>query len=251
MALASFSTILIFGGTSGIGESFARRFHAQGKTVIITGRRRDRLTLLDSELPGLHTYQLDNSDIASLPKHLQALIEKYPSVDTVWVNSGISYGADFKRFDSHADDKIVDEINVNFTAPVIIARHFVPHLMNLGREAHFLVTGSGLGFMPLGVMPVYGPTKAAVHSFLVGLRESLAESNVSVIEFAVPHVRTDFAKNVPGGMPLEDFTNEVFHILESKQSSDIKEVGVAFGKVGAEAWRKAFGPILEARGSKG
>jgi short-subunit dehydrogenase involved in D-alanine esterification of teichoic acids len=52
------NTILIIGGTSGIGEAFARRFHQDGKKVIITGRREERLSALQSELPGLGTRQV-------------------------------------------------------------------------------------------------------------------------------------------------------------------------------------------------
>ncbi|KAL9037396.1 MAG: hypothetical protein Q9180_003737, partial [Flavoplaca navasiana] len=53
----TFQTILIIGATSGIGEGLARRFHAQGKKVIITGRRQDRLDALTQELPGLSAHQ--------------------------------------------------------------------------------------------------------------------------------------------------------------------------------------------------
>lgn len=53
-----FDTILIIGGTSGLGEGIARRFHAQGKTVIVTGRRQDRLKTLENELPGLGTQKV-------------------------------------------------------------------------------------------------------------------------------------------------------------------------------------------------
>lgn len=40
--VANMNTILIIGGTSGLGEGFARRFHGLGKKVIVTGRRQDR-----------------------------------------------------------------------------------------------------------------------------------------------------------------------------------------------------------------
>lgn len=53
-----FGTILIIGATSGLGEGIARRFHAQGKKVIVTGRRQDRLDVLEKELPGLSTQRV-------------------------------------------------------------------------------------------------------------------------------------------------------------------------------------------------
>ena len=50
--------ILIIGGTSGIGEAFARRFDAIGKKVIVAGRRAERLDVLAKELQGLETVQV-------------------------------------------------------------------------------------------------------------------------------------------------------------------------------------------------
>ena len=53
-----FETILIIGATSGLGEGLARRFNAEGKKVIITGRRQDRLNSLVQEMPGLSAQQV-------------------------------------------------------------------------------------------------------------------------------------------------------------------------------------------------
>ena len=52
---ARISTVLILGATRGIGEALARRFHAMGKKVIITGRERDegKMQLLANEMPEL------------------------------------------------------------------------------------------------------------------------------------------------------------------------------------------------------
>jgi short-subunit dehydrogenase involved in D-alanine esterification of teichoic acids len=52
------STILIVGATSGLGEGYARRFHAMGKKVIITGRRAERLSAIKQELSGIETRQV-------------------------------------------------------------------------------------------------------------------------------------------------------------------------------------------------
>jgi short-subunit dehydrogenase len=61
------STILIVGATSGLGEGYARRFHAMGKKVIITGRRTDRLSALKQELRGIETREVSKSLDLSRP----------------------------------------------------------------------------------------------------------------------------------------------------------------------------------------
>lgn len=249
------STILILGGTGGIGESFARSFHRMGKKVIITGRREARLVALAKALPGLETYTMDNSDLTALPGHVKTLISRYPDLDTVWVNSGIQFQGNFKSLDNFSDENIIKEINTNLTAPIILARHFVPHLLSLQREATFLITSSGLGYVPIGMFPTYCPTKAAVHSFLVGLRETLDGTNVNVIEIAPPYVRTELdaanpLSSVITPMELDEYTNQTLEILQ-KPAKEIKEAAVGFGAIASKAWREAFDPILKSRHSVG
>ena len=55
---STMNRILIISGTSGIGEAFARRFHAVGKKVIVAGRRKERLRTLANELKALETIQV-------------------------------------------------------------------------------------------------------------------------------------------------------------------------------------------------
>lgn len=50
--------VLIIGGTSGIGEGFARRLYQRGKKVIIAGRRKERLDALAKDLSGVETLQV-------------------------------------------------------------------------------------------------------------------------------------------------------------------------------------------------
>lgn len=58
MTTPSFQHVLIIGATSGIGDHLARTYHAQGKKVIATGRRAERLAKLKEECPGIATYQV-------------------------------------------------------------------------------------------------------------------------------------------------------------------------------------------------
>lgn len=242
------SKILIFGGTGGIGESFARAFHKMNKKVIITGRREDRLAAISRELPGLGTYSMDNSDLAAIPRHCSTILSKWPDIDTVFVNSGVQYQGNFKTLDNFTNEKIVKEITVNLTAPIMLARQFIPHLLSLERETTFMMTSSGIAFVPLGMFPVYSPTKAGVHSFMVGLRQSLKDTNLNIIEIVPPYVKTDLDAadrrwHVITPMELDDYTRETLEVLK-KPGKEIKEAaaGSAVGRV--KAWRDAFDPLL-------
>lgn len=246
------NTILVVGGTSGIGQAFVERFHKMGKKLIVTGRREAKLNELKSSLSGLETYTMDNTDLASLPKHVDTLTQKYPNIDTVWINGGIQTAFKISDISSTTDDSAINEINTNVTGPVVLARHFIPFLLKSGKEANFMITTSGLAYIPLKSYPVYCPTKAFVHHFLVGLRQELAGTNVNVIEIAPPRVSTDLdeahkevSNQGPPAMALEEYTDKTFEILEKNKASELKEVAVGFAQMGVDAWRGGIGKILE------
>jgi uncharacterized oxidoreductase len=194
---------------------------------------------------------MDNTDLAALPGHVQTLTSKYPNIDTVWINSGMQSGGDFKSLNNTTDELVVDQVTLNLTAPLILARHFIPYLLSIKREANFLITSSGLGFLGAGAFPVYCPTKAAIHSFMYGLRESLKDTNVNVIEIVPPFVRTnivDVSKIPLKPMELDDYIQQSLNILE-KPAKEIKEVAVGTAYDRVKAWRDAYDPMLKARGS--
>ena len=250
--------ILIIGGTSGIGENFVKRFHQMGKKVIVTGRREQKLAELQKAL-GVETNAFDIGDLASIPDHVEKLFSRFPDIDTVWVNSGIQYSSDIKDVSSTTDERVSEEVTVNVTAPMILARHIIPRLMKQKGETNFLITSSGLGFVPVGsLFPVYCPTKAAVHYYLVGIRQALKNTNVNVIEIVPPYVggtelgaehRDNVANLTPMG--LEEFTDEVFEKFDENKAGHLKEVaaGSAVGRV--DAWRSSIGEILASSGLGG
>lgn len=255
---SSIKTILIIGGTSGIGEAFARRFHAAGKHVIVTGRREQRLKELQASMNGLDIYAMNMTDLASIPKHVDTLTKTFPDINTVWVNGGIQIAFKFSDLESTSDEAVTNEITTNVTAPVILARHIIPFLLKSESEANFMITTSGLAFIPIPSYPVYCPTKAFAHHFLVGLRQQLKGTNVNVIEIAPPRVGTDLdvahkavSEQGPPSMALEEYTEKTFAILDGNKAGDLKEVGTGFSQNGINAWRGSIGKILDGMGIGG
>jgi uncharacterized oxidoreductase len=253
---STIQTILVIGATSGIGRAFAQRFHAMGKKVIATGRREGRLNELKQACPGLETYVMDNSDLGGISGHVKTLMSTYPDVNAVWVNSGIQQAFDFKDTSAWPDEKLINEVNINTTAPIQIAKYFLPHLLSLKTEAVFMLTSSGFAFVPGSAYPVYAITKASIHHMACVLRDQTAGTNLSILELVPPYVETDLDlvhKEAAGGlppMPLNEFTDAIFKILDGKKASEIKEFGVGLGDMASNAWRGAFQPIADQFGAK-
>ncbi|KAL8676781.1 MAG: hypothetical protein Q9186_006729 [Xanthomendoza sp. 1 TL-2023] len=257
-----FETILIVGATSGLGEGLARRFHAEGKKVIATGRRQERLGALEKELPGLSTQRMDTEDITNLPKGVADLLAAHPKIDTVIAMAGIQSTSDFKDPKSSSPESIQSEVTINVTAPMVLAQLMVPHLLSLKRPTTFVIVSSGLAFLPVPYYPVYCPTKAAMHSFAVVLRAQLADTLCKIIEVAPPYVDTgidaayrDQIKEAQGGeekamkpMPLEEYLDKT---MASFKQEDVTEIATGFSEMVTSTWRKAFGPILDNIGIKG
>ncbi|KAL9017251.1 MAG: hypothetical protein Q9185_005416 [Variospora sp. 1 TL-2023] len=254
----NFGTILIIGATSGLGEGLARRFYAQGKKVIVTGRRQDRLDALEKELQGLSTQKMDTEDIANLPKQVSAVLAAHPKLDTVIAMAGIQKSFSFADPKTSSLASIQSEVTTNVTAPMVLAQLLVPHLLSLHQPTTFVLVSSGLAFVPVPLYPVYCPTKAAIHSFAITLRAQLAGTSCSVVELAPPYVETELdvahrEQNiaVQGGpekavkpMPLEEYLDTA--MLGFQQGE--KEIATGFSQMGSSAWRGTFGPIMKAIG---
>ncbi|ROS75819.1 putative oxidoreductase [Curtobacterium sp. PhB130] len=213
------ATVFIPGATSGIGLGLALRLQEAGSTVVIGGRRRALLESLAAE-HGFGTVEIDVSDPASITAAAASVIEAYPALDTLVTMSGIMRQEDL-RSSSHLADA-VDTVSTNLLGTIRLIDAFLPHL--LSRPAATVVTvSSGLAFTPLAATPTYNATKAAVHSYTLSLRQQLVESSVSVLELVPPAVATDLqgAGVDFGGMPLDDFLDEVIALLESGAAPEI------------------------------
>ena len=180
-------TILITGGTAGIGLELARQLLARGNTVIVTGRDAARVADAQRRLPGLHGVVSDVADAAAIAALHADVTARFPALDVLVNNAGIMRNLDLTRARALAD--VTREIDVNLRGPLQMIQQFLPHLRARGESAIVNVS-SGLAFVPLAISPVYSAAKAALHAYSRALRVQLAGSGVAVFEIAPPPVET-------------------------------------------------------------
>jgi len=192
-------TILITGGSSGIGLELTRRLIALGNTVIITGRDIDKLHAAKSMLPQVHIIRSDVSDVAAIAALHAQVTSQFPALDVLINNAGIMRNLDLNDARHDVVD-ITREIDINLSGPLRMVQQFLPHL-KMQKDAAIVNVSSGLAFIPFVSSPVYSATKAALHSYSQALRVQLRGSSVSVIELAPPGTETPLFR--------EEFKEEV------------------------------------------
>jgi short-subunit dehydrogenase involved in D-alanine esterification of teichoic acids len=178
------NTVLITGGTSGIGLALAKRFLREGNKVIITGTNAAKAKEIKLKVPTVTIELADMRDRQALDK----LAFNYSDVNILINNAGIQYNYDF------ADPEIAPkqmeiELDINLVSPLYLTKLFLPQLLSQSSAAIVNVS-SGLGIVPKQSAPVYCASKAALHSFTKSLRWQLEGTSVKVFEIIPPLVDT-------------------------------------------------------------
>ena len=217
------NTVLITGGATGIGYALASALLEAGNKVVICGRRKNKLKQAESQLPGLQTRACDITEPGAGRGLIKKMIKDHPAFNILINNAGIQQILDFEEnVPVRAMEK---EITTNFTAPAHLANLAIPHLRKK-KESAIVNISSGLGFIPLAVVPVYCASKAALHSFSVSLRQQLKETRIKVFEIIPPMVDTELDKG-------------------SRDSRGHKDRGIPPAEVAAETMKALRGNIFE------
>lgn len=191
-------TVLITGGTAGIGFEAAKQFLANGAKVIITGRNQAKLDDAKKLLPNLTA--AIQSDVANA-EDAQSLLEQVKAlggIDILYNNAGImGNGQNFAHTNESNVTIAESEIAINYLGVIRLNNIFMDMLKSR-KEAAIITTSSLLSHVPLNLTPSYSASKAAVRFYTVTLRDHLQISspNVKVFELQPPVVATDMTKEL-------------------------------------------------------
>ena len=182
-------TILITGGTSGIGRELVNQLVSKNNKIIVISRNPVSLDCLNKEFPNVKTYQCSLANGMEIERSITDICKDFPEVSVVINNAGIQETPTFldKNF-CYAG--IENEVNINLIAPIKICALMLGNLLGLQDTAAFVNVSSGLALFPKKTSAVYCATKAGIHNFSRSLRYQLEDTNVQVYEAILPIVDT-------------------------------------------------------------
>ena len=215
-------TVLLTGGSAGIGREMARQLKAKGAQVTLTGRSEERLEAMRAE--GFECIAADLSSAAGVDALLAAWGER--ELDVLINNAGQGVDHDFREAAPDVD-AADDCIYANLNAPIRLIAGLAGRLKARPQAAIINVT-SGLAIAPRAGGPVYCATKAALRSYGQAIREQFKGTGVAVIEALPPVVDTQMtAGRGNRKMSPEECARQIVSALEK----DATEANVGMVKV--------------------
>jgi 3-hydroxy acid dehydrogenase/malonic semialdehyde reductase len=187
--------LLITGATAGFGEAIAHEFAANHYNIIITGRRKERLDKLKSELEkkyGIEVLAL-NFDVCKLDevkKNLGSLPDKWQSIDILVNNAGLASGlSTIQDGDTEDWDKMID---TNVKGLLYVTRLISP-LMIKNKKGHIINIGSIAGKEVYLKGNVYCATKHAVDALTKAMRIDMLQDGIKVTGICPGMAETEFS----------------------------------------------------------
>jgi len=234
-------TVFITGATSGFGRATARVFAAAGWSVILTGRRTERLKALADELNGrcpVWFGALDVRDAAAVQQLVAELPEGFRHVRALINNAGLALAPQPAQQVALEDWHIM--IDTNVKGLVNVTHTLLPTLIATGKGASIINIGSIAGQWPYPGSHVYGASKAFVKKFSYNLRCDLQGTGVRVTDLAPGIAETEFTlvrtkgdraaneKLYRGTTPLsaEDIAEQIFYVATLPDHMNINRLEV-------------------------
>ena len=172
-------TVIITGGSEGVGAAAARLFADAGANLMLVARTRKNLEAVADELRDrtrVEIFVMDVIDADACVDVFKKAAFEFGQIDVLVNNAGYHARGNVEDVDAAELARIVD---VNLRAPIILSRIAIPYLKESGSGA-IINVGSMAGRTPVPGSTTYAATKAGLRSFSLALAEELQATGIKV-----------------------------------------------------------------------
>jgi len=241
-------TVLITGGSKGVGLMLTETFCARGARVCIASRNENDGLKISKRLK-CDFIQADLSTEAGCKKLANEFKSRYERLDVLINNSGVAWG---EPFESHSEKGFYKTHALNVVAPFILIREFADLMESSGRKigtpSRVINIGSIAGLKPQ-VFPTfsYDASKAALHHMSTKLADELSSRNITVNVLALGFFPTKMTDSLDVyGKDVKD--NIMSNGLLIKRVGRAEDVGGAAVYLASPAGSWVTGSVLKVDG---
>ena len=214
---------VVTGGNSGIGLATAKLFHAEGATVVISGRDRKTLESASREVgDGTLAVQADVSKLDEIDKLYNTVKTKFGKIDVLFANAGVAKFADLEQSSEQLFDELFD---INVKGLYFTIQKALP-LMSAG--ASIILNSSVASAKGIANGSVYSATKAAVRSFARTLTTELIGRGIRINVVSPGPITTPILSR--NGLPqeaLDEIAKTLTAMVPARRFGEPDEVGKA------------------------
>jgi 3-oxoacyl-[acyl-carrier protein] reductase len=207
-------TVLVTGGSRGIGFATAQAFLDAGANVAVCSRHPESLRAAEKKLhPHGRLFALvaDVADPAAVNRWVQQALARFHQVDVLVNNAGVAWSGDFAVED---EASIAEVIDVNVKGVLYVTRAVLPHML-ARRQGTIINLSSGAGLDGFAGLSSYCASKFAVVGFSESLDLEVRDRGVRVIAVCPGRVATDMQVQYSGkriGIPPETVAERIVHL---------------------------------------
>jgi len=184
-------TVIITGGSEGVGAAAARMFAEAGANLMLVARNKKNLDALAAELRAktkVEVFAMDVSDAEACVDLFKKTAFEFGGVDVLVNNAGYHKRGNVEDVDATELGKMID---VNLKAPIMLTRIALPYLRE-AESAAIINVGSLAGRAPIPGSASYAASKAGLRSFTYALGMELRDSNIKLAVVSPGPIDTGF-----------------------------------------------------------
>jgi short-subunit dehydrogenase len=184
-------TVIVTGGSEGVGAAAARLFAEAGANLMLVARNRKNLEAIAAELRDkarVSVFPMDVSDADSCADMVKKTLFEFGRIDVLVNNAGFHVRGDVE---SATADELARTIDVNLRAPIVLTRLVLPHIREAGGGA-IINVASLAGRTPVPGSAAYSASKFGLRAFAFSLAEEIRDSGIKLAVVSPGPIATQF-----------------------------------------------------------
>lgn len=184
-------TVILTGGSEGVGAAAARLFAQAGANLMLVARNRKNLEAIAAELRDkarVAIFPMDVSDADACVDLVKKTLYEFGRIDVLVNNAGFHARGDVE---SVTADDLARTIDVNLRAPIVLMRLVLPHIRESGGGA-IVNVASLAGRTPVPGSAAYSASKFGLRAFTFSLAEEIRDSGIKLAVVSPGPIATQF-----------------------------------------------------------